>query len=112
MMSRATNALVRLMLGMPVRDASGNYRCYRVALLQRANLDDLLSRGYSFQQEALYHCWLAGARLGETPIVFAERRGGYSKASLREIVRSLWALFRLFWRARLRRISMMPCKKP
>jgi dolichol-phosphate mannosyltransferase len=112
MMSRATNGLVRLMLGMPVRDASGNYRCYRVALLRNANLDDLLSRGYSFQQEALYRCWLAGARLGETPIVFAERRGGYSKANLREIVRSLWALGRLFWRARFRRSSMMPRERP
>ncbi len=107
-MSRGTNALVRLMLGMPVCDASGNYRCYRVALLKRANLDDVLSRGYSFQQEALYRCWLAGALLGETPIVFAERRGGRSKANLREIVRSLWALGRLFWRARFRKASMMP----
>jgi dolichol-phosphate mannosyltransferase len=110
LMSRATNALVRLMLGMPVRDASGNYRCYRVALLENANLDDFLSRGYSFQQEALYRCWLAGARLAETPIVFAERRSGHSKANLREIVRSLWALGRLFWRARFRRAGMMPAK--
>jgi dolichol-phosphate mannosyltransferase len=110
MMSRATNALVRLMLGMPVRDASGNYRCYRVALLRSANLDDFLSRGYSFQQEALYRCWLAGTRLGETPIVFAERRGGRSKANLREIVRSLWSLCRLFWRARFRRAGLMPAK--
>jgi dolichol-phosphate mannosyltransferase len=112
MMSRATNGLVRLMLRLPVRDASGNYRCYRVALLRSANLDDFLSRGYSFQQEALYRCWLAGARLGETPIVFAERRGGVSKANLGEIVRSLWALGRLFWRARFRRAGMMPSKKP
>lgn len=110
LMSRAANTLVRLMLGMPVRDASGNYRCYRVALLRKANLDNLLSRGYSFQQEALYRCWLADARLGETPIVFAERRGGQSKANLREIVRSLWALGRLFGRAWFRRGSMMPAK--
>jgi dolichol-phosphate mannosyltransferase len=99
------------MLGMPVYDASGNYRCYRVALLRRANLNHLLSRGYSFQQEALYRCWLAGARLAETPIVFVERRGGKSKANWREIARSLWALFRLFARAWFRQAGMMPAKE-
>ena len=108
LMSRTTGQLVRFLLGMPARDTSGNYRCYRVSLLRRANLDQLLSSGYSFQQEVLHRCFLAGARLGETPIIFADRKAGQSKANLKEIVRSLSTLLRLGWRARIDKASMMP----
>ena len=62
--SRSLNAVVRVLFWMPVRDASGAYRCYRVSLLRRAELDKVRSRGYSFQQEVLFRCHKAGARLG------------------------------------------------
>ncbi len=107
-MSRATGQLVRFLLGLPVRDTSGNYRCYRVSLLRRANLDNMVSRGYSFQQEILHRCHLAGARFGETPIVFADRRIGKSKANVKEMIGSLSALVRLGWRARFHKAAMMP----
>jgi dolichol-phosphate mannosyltransferase len=107
-MSRAANGLVRLLLHMPIRDASGNYRCYRVATLRQANLDNLVSTGYSFLEEVLHRCHLAGCRFGETPIVFVERRAGRSKADLREMIRSFSGLLRLGWRARFRQASMMP----
>lgn len=108
MMSRSTGRLVRFLLGLPARDTSGNYRCYRVSLLRRANLDNLLSHGYSFQQEVLHRCCLAGAKLGETPIIFADRKAGKSKANLKEIMRSLTTLLRLGWRAHFHQASMMP----
>jgi dolichol-phosphate mannosyltransferase len=111
LMSRTTGRLVRFLLGMPARDTSGNYRCYRVELLRRTNLDQLLSSGYSFQQEVLHRCFLAGGRLGETPIIFADRKVGQSKANLKEIVRSLSTLLRLGWRARMDKASMMPRMK-
>jgi dolichol-phosphate mannosyltransferase len=108
LMSRSTGQLARFLLGLPARDTSGNYRCYRISLLRRANLDNLLSHGYSFQQEILHRCCLAGAKLGETPIIFADRKMGKSKANLKEIVRSLSTLLRLGWRARFNKASMMP----
>jgi dolichol-phosphate mannosyltransferase len=108
MMSKSTGRLVRFLLGMPVRDTSGNFRCYRLSLLRRANLDNLISTGYSFQQEMLHRCFLAGARLNETPIIFADRKVGKSKANLKEIVRSLSTLMRLGWRAWFHKASMMP----
>jgi dolichol-phosphate mannosyltransferase len=89
LMSRGVNTIVRLMFRMQVRDASGGFRCYRVAKLRRVMLDDFYSRGYSFQQEMLYRCYLAGCRLGETPIVFDNRKFGKSKVSLKESARSL-----------------------
>jgi dolichol-phosphate mannosyltransferase len=95
LISWGVNVIARLLLRIPARDTSGAYRCYRVALLRRANLDGLWSHGYSFQEEVLYRLRLAGARLGETPIVFEDRRAGSSKVNLGEAVRSLAILLGL-----------------
>jgi dolichol-phosphate mannosyltransferase len=89
MMSKGVNCLVRLMFRMQVQDASGGLRCYRVAKLRQTTLDRMISRGYSFQQEMLYRCYLAGSRLGESPILFDNRKLGKSKVSMKESVRSL-----------------------
>ena len=100
-MSKGVNFLVRLLFRMPARDASGGFRCYRVSKLREANLGRLYSRGYSFQQEMLYRCWRAGCSIGETPIVFEDRRAGASKADPKEIVRSLSMIIWIGIRARL-----------
>lgn len=99
LMSQGINLLVRFLMRLPARDVSGGYRCYRVELLRRTNLEKLLSSGYSFQQEVLYRCRRAGARVGETPIIFEDRRAGATKADLREMVRSLSVLLWLGTRA-------------
>lgn len=87
--SRFVNTLVRFFFRMPIRDASGAFRCYRVSMLKNAHLERTQSRGYSFQQEVLFRCHLVGARLGESPIIFENRRAGKSKVSLKEAVRSI-----------------------
>ncbi len=92
LLSRGVNYLVRFLLRMPARDCSGAFRCYRVSKLREARLDRMVSRGYSFQQEVLYRCRMAGCRMGETPIVFENRRSGASKVSLGEMTRSLATL--------------------
>jgi dolichol-phosphate mannosyltransferase len=99
MMSKGVNVLVRLLMRIPARDTSGGYRCYRVASLHKAGLDQLLSYGYSFQEEVLFRCWKAGCRIGETPIVFEDRLTGASKANVKEMVRSLSLLVYLGMRA-------------
>jgi dolichol-phosphate mannosyltransferase len=88
-MSRGVNAVVRLLMRIPAHDTSGSYRCYRVAKLREADLEHLLSRGYSFQQEVLYRCRKAGCRIGETPILFENRRAGASKVNPHEAARSM-----------------------
>jgi len=88
-MSKGVNMIVRLLFRMQVIDASGGFRCYRVAKLRETMLDSLWSRGYSFQQEMLYRCYLAGCRMGETPIIFDNRKFGKSKVSPKEVIRSL-----------------------
>ena len=87
--SRCVNTLVRFFFRMPIRDASGAFRCYRVSMLRNAHLERTQSRGYSFQQEVLFRCHLVGAHLGESPIIFENRRAGKSKVSVKEAVRSI-----------------------
>ncbi|MCS7021459.1 MAG: polyprenol monophosphomannose synthase [Gemmataceae bacterium] len=87
--SRGVNWLVRFLLRTPARDASGAFRCYRVRLLQQVPLDQIRSRGYSFQQEVLFRCHKAGARIGEYPILFENRRAGASKVNPWEALRSI-----------------------
>jgi dolichol-phosphate mannosyltransferase len=105
MTSKGVNLLVRLLFGIPARDTSGGFRCYRVAKLREANLGAMVSRGYSFQEEALYRCYRAGARIGETPIIFENRRVGASKVNPREIVRSLSILVWLGIKALVHRMG-------
>jgi dolichol-phosphate mannosyltransferase len=95
LMSGGVNAVSRILMRLSARDTSGGFRCYRVATLRKTQLDNLLSTGYSFQEEMLYRCRRAGARIGETPIIFEDRRAGASKADLREAVRSMTVILRV-----------------
>jgi dolichol-phosphate mannosyltransferase len=95
LMSWSVNTYARLLLGLSPRDCSGAFRCYRVELLKRIDFDSIQSRGYSFQEEILWLLKRAGARFGETPILFADRQRGQSKINGREALSALWIIFRL-----------------
>jgi dolichol-phosphate mannosyltransferase len=102
MMSKGVGMMVRVLLRIPAKDTSGAYRCYRVSKLREAQLERVISRGYSFQQEVLYRCRKAGCRIGETPIIFENRRAGASKVNMKEAVRSLGVIFWVGIKATLR----------
>jgi dolichol-phosphate mannosyltransferase len=95
LMSSGINGYARLMLGLSSRDNSGAFRCYRVAKLAVIDLDRVRSRGYSFQEEILFWCQSVGCRIGETPILFENRRAGTSKINMGEAASALWILFEL-----------------
>ena len=95
LMSSGINGYARVTLGLTSRDNSGAFRCYRVSKLAEIDLDQVRSRGYSFQEEILYRCKSVGCRIGETPILFENRRAGVSKINMREAVSALWILFAL-----------------
>jgi dolichol-phosphate mannosyltransferase len=94
-MSRAVNAYARWLLGLKAKDTSGAFRCYRVSLLKRLDFSRIKSRGYSFQEEILWRLKRLGARMTETPILFADRERGKSKINKREALAAVWIIFRL-----------------
>ena len=95
LMSRAVNLYARLLLGLRPKDCSGAFRCYRTATLARLDFDAVRSRGYSFQEEILWRLKRAGARFGETPIVFVERQHGVSKIDSGEALAAMRIIFAL-----------------
>ncbi|MCI0332929.1 MAG: polyprenol monophosphomannose synthase [Planctomycetes bacterium] len=97
-MSRWVNGLTRLLLRIPVRDASGAFRAYRVAKLREIRLEDIRATGYAYLEELLWHLHRAGAKFAEVPITFCDRRAGESKVNLREAWGKVGTLGRLWLR--------------
>ncbi len=93
--SRLLNGYARQMLKLPISDCSGSYRCYRVSILRRLELNRLSCLGYGFLEELLVHLHRAGARFKEVPILFEERSSGKSKLSVGDAIGALRVIFRL-----------------
>ena len=101
LLSRGGNAYARLLLGLPVRDATGGFRVYRRGVLETVELGSVASAGYCFQVDVLWRAWQAGFRVVEVPIRFVERTAGVSKMS-RDVVKE--ALVRItVWGVKSRR---------
>jgi dolichol-phosphate mannosyltransferase len=95
LLSYFANMYARIITGLPVRDATGGYKCFRVEALKSINLDKINSGGYSFQIEMTYKLWKKGFRIKEIPIIFVDRTAGVSKMSSGIIKEALWLLIRL-----------------
>lgn len=79
LLSRGGNLYTRLLLGMPVHDATAGYRLFRRTTLEKIELDDVSSMGYVFQADLAFRTIQAGLRVVEVPIEFVERERGDSK---------------------------------
>lgn len=93
--SRGGNLYAALILWWAIADSTSGYRCYRREVLEALNLDAISSNGYSFQIEMVWRTRQAGFRVGETPILFPDRRVGKSKMSRRIVVEALINVWRL-----------------
>ena len=80
-LSYMANLYTRVITGLPVKDATSGFICYRRAILEKIDLDAVKSNGYAFQIEVKFKAWKKGARLREIPIIFVDRRVGSSKMS-------------------------------
>jgi dolichol-phosphate mannosyltransferase len=90
LLSRLGNLYTRLALGMPLSDATGGFRVYRVSALRRLDLPSVASQGYAFQVELSWRAHRAGLRTVEVPITFVERERGTSKMSPVIVGEALW----------------------
>jgi len=104
-LSRGANTYTRLLLGIPVHDATGGFRAYRADLLRDLALADVASRGYCFQIDMTLRSLAAGARVVEVPITFVERELGASKMSRDIVVEALVNVTRWGIAERSRRVA-------
>jgi dolichol-phosphate mannosyltransferase len=88
--SRGGSAYARLALGLPIRDLTGGFKCFRRVVLEKINLDTIEARGYAFQVETTYRAIKAGFRVVEVPITFKDRQDGTSKMSKAIVAEAMW----------------------
>jgi dolichol-phosphate mannosyltransferase len=87
--SRAASLYTRALL-MPVRDATGGFKCFRREVLERIDLDTVHGAGYVFQIELTYRARRAGFTVVEVPIAFSDRTEGRSKMSRAIVLEAVW----------------------
>jgi dolichol-phosphate mannosyltransferase len=88
--SRGGSLYAQVLLGAPVRDLTGGFKCYRRAVLEALPLDEIHSKGYAFQIETTYRTLRKGFRVREVPITFVDRVEGGSKMSKTIVVEAVW----------------------
>jgi dolichol-phosphate mannosyltransferase len=97
--SRAGSAYARVVLGVPVRDLTGGFKCFRRSVLEALDLEAVHANGYSFQIELTYRASRAGFSIAEVPIVFRDRRAGESKMTPRIALEAVWMVPSLRFRS-------------
>ena len=108
-LSAGANAIARIMVGSAARDWTSGFKCYRREVLAALPFDAIVSEGYAFQVEILFHCHRSGFRLREVPITFTDRRLGRTKMSRHEVYGAITTLFRIAW---LRLTTSGPPRRP
>lgn len=79
LISRCGGIFIRTVTGMPLRDPTGGFKCWKAETLKKIDFETVASAGYSFQLEMNHRTWKAGCAIKEIPISFTDRVAGYSK---------------------------------
>jgi dolichol-phosphate mannosyltransferase len=90
LISRGGSLYAQILLGVPIRDLTGGFKCYRRPVLETIDLDAIDSKGYAFQIESTYRTIRSGFRVVEVPIVFVDRQVGGSKMSKAIVLEAVW----------------------
>lgn len=95
LLSFFASVYTRIITGMPIKDATGGFKCFRRKVLEAIDLNKVKSNGYSFQIEMTFKAYCKGFKIKEIPIIFIDRVKGKSKMSkkiVREAVTMVWKL--------------------
>ena len=90
LLSRGGNLYTRLWLGIPLRDATGGFRAYRMTAINQLDISKVESQGYCFQVDMAWRVIRSGLRITEVPITFVEREIGESKMNQAIVKEALW----------------------
>jgi dolichol-phosphate mannosyltransferase len=98
--SRGGSLYAKLILGIPVNDLTGGFKCFRRRVLEQLDLTGIDADGYGFQIEMTYRALGAGFTVEEVPITFRDRRVGSSKMSAKIALEAFWKVPLLRLRSR------------
>lgn len=95
LLSLSGSLYVRMITGMPFRDATSGFKAWRRETLEAIELPTVKADGYGFQIIMTHRAWKKGKRVTEVPIIFTERRSGQSKMSRAIVREALWIVWKL-----------------
>ncbi len=95
LLSYGASLYTRIITGLPVKDPTGGFKCFRRRVLEAIDLDKVNSNGYSFQIEMSFRAWRKGFKIKEIPIIFTDRVGGKSKMSSKIVREAIWMVWKL-----------------
>ena len=95
LLSRFAGMYIRVMTGMPTRDPTTGFRCWRASFLRNIPLDELESKGYAYLYETLFFAGQRDARLREVDNTLIDRTEGESKMDTEVVLEALWLPLRL-----------------
>lgn len=95
--SRGGSIYSKLILGLPLNDVTGGFKCFRRETLEAIPLDKIRSNGYSFQIELNYITFIKGFRVKEIPIIFEDRIIGNSKMSKKIFIEAIKMVWKMRW---------------
>ena len=97
LMSYYASRYVQFITGIPVRDTTAGFKCYRRRVLETINLDEIRFKGYAFQIEMKFTTWKYGFRIKEVPVIFVNRELGTSKMNSSIFGEAVFGVLRLRW---------------
>jgi len=95
LLSYGANLYTQIITGLPIKDATGGFKCFRAEKLREIDLDTVRTNGYGFQIEMNFRMWKNGARIKEVPIIFVDRRNGVSKMNKSIIYEAIFMVWKL-----------------
>lgn len=108
LMSYFASRYVNIVTGIPVRDTTAGFVCYKRRVLETINLDDIRFKGYAFQIEMKFTAYKIGFKIKEVPVIFVNRREGTSKMSGGIFSEALFGVMRLRWDGWFKKYPAMP----
>ena len=97
LMSYYASRYVQFITGLPVRDTTAGFKCYRRRVLETIHLDEIRFKGYAFQIEMKHTAWKCGFRIKEVPVIFVNRELGTSKMNSSIFGEAVFGVLRLRW---------------
>lgn len=95
LLSYSANVYTRIITGMPIKDSTSGFKCFRRKVLESINLNKIKSNGYAFQIEMTFKAWTKGYKVAEHPIIFFERASGVSKMSKSIVYEAAFMVWKL-----------------
>ncbi len=99
LLSKGASLYVRLITGIPVKDTTAGFVCYKKEVLEKIDLDKIKFIGYAFQIELKFAAWKCGFTLKEIPIIFKDREKGISKMSKGIFKEAVYGVIKMKWKS-------------